>query len=234
MISKEQVKDPKWRILMACVKEFVEEGFKQTRVKTITAEADVTPASFHRIFKNKDGVLYELIDFIFDSQFAHARSYPNDDPVHVYALETAIQLAAAEIHDHIREAYLEAYTDQKCLEFIRKRTTKELQHAFKAYNPSWDEEDFYETEVGSSGLIRAYMERPCDSKFTFKRKIEDFLSFTLKGYNVPQEKIDETISSILSIDLTLYAAKVLNGLFDSLEKTFGVKFSPESKVAHIA
>ena len=229
MITKEQVKEAKWRILMVCVKDFIEEGFLHTHVNEIAKEADVTVSSFRRLFKNKDGVLFELIDFMFDNQFALARKHPNEDPVHVYALETAIQLSIAETHDHIREIYLEAYTDPGCLEFIRRRTASELLLAFKSFNPTWEEEDFYEAEIGSSGLMRGYMEHPCDSSFTFEKKIKGFLSFALKGYNVPGGKIQETISSVLSLDLGSLGAKALNKFFDSLERTFGCKLSEASK-----
>ena len=231
MITKKQVKDPKWRILMACVELFVDKGFKETRVKDIALEADVTPSCFEKRFHGKDGVLYELIDFMFDNQFALARSNPNDDPVHIYALETAIQLSIAEFHEHIRGIYIEAYTDPRSLEFIRQRTSKELERAFHSYNPSYEAIDFYESEIGTSGLMKAYMAHPCSKEFPLSKKVERFLELALKAYNVDEEKRKEVISSILSLDLTQMAAKALSKLFDALEKTFHIKFHDYGKVA---
>lgn len=237
MISKEQVKDPKWRILMASIELFIDKGFKETTIHDIALEADVAPSSFKTRFHNKDGVLYELIDFMFDNQFALARSNPNNDPVFVYALETAIQLSIAETQEHIRELYIEAYTDPKSLEFLMQRTTKELYHAFKIYNPDYEEIDFYESEIGTAGLIRAYMSRPCSMHFPLKKKVEKFISIALKAYNVPEPIIARTIAGVHSLDLEELSAKALNKLFDSLESTFHFKFGNhhhEEKKPHAA
>ncbi len=222
---------------MACIELFIDKGFKETTIRDIALEADVTPSSFKTRFHTKDGVLYELIDFMFDNQFALARSVPNNDPVFVYALETAIQLSIAETQEHIRELYIEAYSDPKSLEFVMRRTTKELCRAFKFYNPNYEEIDFYECEIGTSGLVRAYMSRPCSMHFPLKKKVERFLSIALKAYNVPEPVIRRTIEGVLSLDLEELSAKALNKLFDSLEATFHIKFSQfhqEDKKPHAA
>ena len=181
MISKEQVKDPKWRILMASIELFIDKGFKETTIHDIALEADVTPSSFKARFHTKDGVLYELIDFMFDNQFALARSNPNNDPVFVYALETAIQLSIVETHEHIRELYLEAYRDPKSLEFIRQRTSKELLRAFSPFNPGFEEIDFYENEIGTSGLMMAYMGHPCSMHFPPEKKSREIPLHRFEG-----------------------------------------------------
>lgn len=66
MISRELVKDPKKRILTACVQMFIERGYKQTTMIDIIKEADVSAGTFQNIFHTKDGVLLELIHFMFD------------------------------------------------------------------------------------------------------------------------------------------------------------------------
>ena len=69
MITKEQVKDPKLRILTVCVQMFIEKGFKSTTMLDIIREADVSSGTFQNIFKTKDGVLLYLIDVMFKNQF---------------------------------------------------------------------------------------------------------------------------------------------------------------------
>ena len=209
---------------MASIELFIDKGFKETTIHDIALEADVTPSSFKARFHTKDGVLYELIDFMFDNQFALARSNPNNDPVFVYALETAIQLSIVETHEHIRELYLEAYRDPKSLEFIRQRTSKELVRAFSPFNPGFEEIDFYENEIGTSGLMMAYMGHPCSMHFPLKRKVEKFLSIALKAYNVPEAIAKNVIQGIHTLNLEELSAKVLNKFFDSLESTFHCKF----------
>ncbi len=191
----------------------------------IIKEADVSSGTFQNIFKTKDGVLYDLINFMFDSQFAMAKDMSKENPIFVYAIETAIQLAIAESNEHIREIYIEVYTDPDLSELIREKTTKELISIFKDFNPSWEESDFYENEIGSAGIMRAYMARPCDRYFTLKHKTDKFLQMALKAYNVPEELRNQVASSVINMDIEKIAKDVMNKLFSALELAFDFKFS---------
>ena len=69
MISRNDIKEPKKRILSACVQMFIEKGYKQTTMLDILKESDVSAGTFQNIFHTKDGVLLELIEFMFNNQF---------------------------------------------------------------------------------------------------------------------------------------------------------------------
>lgn len=82
-------KEEKWqkkRILSACVKLFIEYGYYQTTLSKIVKEAKVSFSSFQNIFRTKDGVLLDLTEFMFDSQFEMARSVGKDDLDSIYIL----------------------------------------------------------------------------------------------------------------------------------------------------
>lgn len=64
----------KRRILTVCVKLFLEQGYKKTTVAQIVQGAEVSNSSFQNIFRAKDGVLTELVTFMFSGQFGAARS----------------------------------------------------------------------------------------------------------------------------------------------------------------
>ena len=64
----------KRRILTVCVKLFLEKGYTKTTVAEIVQKADVSNSSFQNIFRAKDGVLTELVEFMFGNQFDMARS----------------------------------------------------------------------------------------------------------------------------------------------------------------
>ena len=59
----------KRRILTVCVKLFLEKGYTKTTVAEIVQKADVSNSSFQNIFRAKDGVLTELVEFMFGNQF---------------------------------------------------------------------------------------------------------------------------------------------------------------------
>lgn len=65
----------KERILSACVKFFIEKGYHGTTVADILAEADATSSAFQKIFKNKEGVLFELVKHMYGSQFDFAECF---------------------------------------------------------------------------------------------------------------------------------------------------------------
>lgn len=231
MVTREHVKDPKKRILTACVQMFIERGFKGTTMLDIIREADVSSGTFQNIFRTKDGVLIELIGFMFSNQFGIARglSAEQTDPVFVYAVETAIQLAIIEHNENIREIYVEVYTQPELAEYIYEKTSNELALLFKQYTPEWTESDFYETEIATAGMMRAFMARPCDKYFTLKKKTEKFLRSSFDVYHVPSETQNAVIAKINSLDMVAVANSVMKKLFAALEMRFDFKFSDDGE-----
>ena len=102
----------KKRILTVCVRLFLEKGYRRTTLAEIIEKAEVSYSTFQNIFRAKDGVLTELVEFMFSNQFAMARSMAGAQlpPVYIYAVETAIQMTLTELNENLREIYIEAYT----------------------------------------------------------------------------------------------------------------------------
>lgn len=227
MISKEDVKDPKKRILSACVKMFIEKGYKETTMLDIIREADVSAGTFQNIFHTKDGVLYELIEFMFFHQFEVADSSLSTSsvPISIYAIETAIQIALVEQNEHLREIYVEAYSNPKLADFIHHKMVPVLKKTFGPYHPTWKDNDFYEMEIGSAGMMRGYMGRPCDMYFTLERKIHRFIFSAFDMYQVPKGEQEETKNIFSKMDFNSLSLKVMKKLFEQLEMAFDFKFN---------
>ena len=104
--------DARRRILSACVKLFIENGYKNTRMADILDAADVSNSTFQNLFHSKDGVLMDLVEFMFGSQFDMARLISGEhiSPVFVYAVETSIQMALTELNENLREIYVYVYS----------------------------------------------------------------------------------------------------------------------------
>ena len=131
---------------------------------------------------------------MFDNQFNIALKYTeqNFPPVFIYALETSIQLTLTELNENVREMYLEAYRQPQSAEYIYRHMAIRLYQTFHSYLPACTESDFYELEIGSSGIIRAYMARSCDLYFTLERKLSRFLTMSLSAYSVPPDEQKES------------------------------------------
>lgn len=212
----------KKRILTVCVQLFLEKGYKKTTLAEILDRAQVSCSSFQNIFHSKDGVLTELVEFMFSNQFSMARSAGGAQltPVCVYAVETAIQMTLTELNENLREIYIEAYTQKEASEYILQETAKELYQIFGPYQPQLTPRDFYDMEIGSASIMRGYMAHPCDEVLTLEKKVRLFLTMSLRAYNVPAEEIEAAIRFVEGLDIRATAEQVMQELFQELAMRF--------------
>lgn len=205
--------------MTVCAKLFLEKGYKGTTIAEITEKAKVSASSFQNLFGAKDGILTEVIPFMFAQQFGMARKIVDTEKLPgtcVYALETAIQLTLTELNEHLRELYVEAYTQEDTSRFIRESMAKELHGLFGPYQPSLTQADFYAMDIGSSGMMRSYMAYPCDGEFTLERKVQTFLTMSLSAYHVPQQEQKKIIAFLSTLDLRSISQQVMDALFQAL------------------
>lgn len=212
----------KKRILTVCVKLFLEQGYKKTTVAEIVQKANVSNSSFQNIFRAKDGVLTELVEFMFSNQFGAAKKVAGTQlpPVYVYAVETAIHMTLTELNENLRDIYIEAYSHEEALEYIFRETAKELYQIFGPYQPQLTEQDFYALEIGSAGIMRGYMARPCDDVLTLEKKLVCFLSMSLRAYKVPEDEIHRVLAFMTELDIRAVAQQVMHQLFSALAMRF--------------
>ena len=155
----------KKRILTVCVKLFLEQGYKKTTVAEIVQKADVSNSTFQNIFRAKDGVLTELVIFMFGNQFGTARRIAGEGLPPVYV-------------------------------------------------------DFYHMEIGSAVIMRAYMAQPCDETFTLEKKLEYFLTMSLRAYKVPEAELQQVLAFIKGLQIREISEKVMHELFSALAMRF--------------
>ena len=212
----------KKRILKVCVRLFLEKGYKSTTLADIIRDAEVSASSFQNIFRAKDGVLTELVEFMFSNQFGTAKDIAGAglSPVCVYAVETAIQLTLTELNENLREIYLEAYSHDEASEYIHREMAKELPRIFGSYLPGLTERDFYEMEVGSGGIMRGYMAHPCDDELTLEKKLRMFLTMSLRAYKVPEEELERVLAFIEGLNIRAISEHVMQKLFQALAMYF--------------
>ena len=217
-MSRNQSQETKERILQVCVKLFLEQGYKRTTMAEIIEKSGVSSSSFQNIFRAKDGVLTELVQFMFENQFRIAGSVTGAalPPVYLYAAETALQLTLTELNENLREIYLEAYTQARPLDYIQRMTAGELHRIFGPYQPELTAQDFAELEYGTASLMRGYMASPCTAEFTLERKLEKFLTLSLRGFRVPEEEVQQVLRFLAGQDLRGIAQKVMEELFRQL------------------
>ena len=71
-------------------------------------------------------------------------------------------------------------------------------------------------EIGSAGLMRGYMARPCDKELTMEKKLASFISLSLRGYNVPKEQVEQALAFVAGLDIRDISVRVMRKLFRTL------------------
>ncbi len=232
-MSRKSSEDARKKILSVCVQLFIEKGYKETIMAEIVKTAGVSNSTFQNIFHSKDGVLMDLTEFMFENQFDVAMKmlakYASLGSAYLYAVETAIQLTLVELNENLREIYVEAYTFPKTMEYIYEKTSTVNYQLFHQYLPDHSESDFYEMEIGTGGIMRSYMAKPCNKYFTLEKKLDKFLEMTLAVYHVPEEDITAIRAFIAELDIKNIANTVMQELFKTLSMKFEFELGGDKK-----
>lgn len=209
------------KVLRAAVALFLEKGYTRTTTGEIATAAGIGQSSFFHVFPSKEALLLELVKRMFGGQFDLAGQHSGtEDPVFLYAVETALQLHIAELSEPLRELYVTAYSLPSTSAYIYRSTAERLQGIFGEYLPNAQAKDFYEMEIASAGIMRSFMAVPCDLYFTAEVKIARFLDCALKLYNVPEEKRAAVTAAVLRLDLHAMAADIIQKTVQQAEKGF--------------
>ena len=232
-MSRKSSEDARKKILSVCVQLFIEKGYKETIMAEIVKTAGVSNSTFQNIFHSKDGVLMDLTEFMFENRFDVAMKmlakYASLGSAYLYAVETAIQLTLVELNENLREIYVEAYTFPKTMEYIYEKTSTVNYQLFHQYLPDHSESDFYEMEIGTGGIMRSYMAKPCNKYFTLEKKLDKFLEMTLAVYHVPEEDITAIRAFIAELDIKNIANTVMQELFKTLSMKFEFELGGDKK-----
>ncbi len=206
-------------ILHAAALLFLKNGYTDTTLKNIAANAEVNIGSLMNIFKAKEEILCELVKHVFDSQFKVTESMLNgvtDDKILFYAAETTLQLYITEIDENLRDVYMAAYSLPKAYEIIQHSITEKLEIIFGEHLPHLQTSDFFKLEIASGGVMRGFMAIPCNMWFTMEQKIASFIEATFLIYRVSDEKIAEAIKFVSQFDYPTIAHETVKTMVSML------------------
>ena len=140
-----------------------------------------------------------------------------DDKMLIFMANEVLQIYMAEMSEDMRNLYLAGYSMPKTSEAVLKRRSEILYKHFGDVFTSFALKDFYELEIASMGIMRAYISVPCDMYFTLEAKRERLVTTMLKIYDISNEKIKQVLEFIEKIDFEAVAKKAVESVFDELE-----------------
>lgn len=215
------------KMLHEAIRLFLTNGYEKTTTSAIAKAAGMSPSSFFAAFESKEELLLSLVGVMFNNQFQSAEGLQAQkaEPALLYGIETALQVYIAELSEPLRELYVMAYSLPSTSEYIYQQTASRLEGIFGKYLPEAQFRDYYEMDIASSGIMRAYMARPCDQYFTIERKLSRFLHSCLTLYAVPQERQEVIIQTVLHMDLKSEAERIIQGMIQ--KASAGMEIIPE-------
>ena len=208
------------KILTAATAQFIQKGFERTTFFDIAELSGVPKSKILYEFSSKEDILGILVTKFLDGVTAASDTVSKkltDDKVLILLSNEVLQLYMAEMNEDMRNLYLAGYSMPKTSEEVLKRRTEIMYDTFRLRFPEQELKDFYETEIASMGIMRAYMTIPCDMYFTIEAKAKKLITMLLRIYKAEDEKITEAISFIEKIDFATVAKEAVQSVFDELD-----------------
>ncbi len=208
------------KILTAATAMFMQKGFEKTTLIDISKLSGVSKRVIIYEMNSKEEILGHLVTRFLDGVTAASNAVSKkltDDQVLIFIANEVLQLYMAEMNEDMRNLYLSGYSMPKTSTEVLKRRANMMHEAFRHSFPEQELKDFYETEIASMGIMRAYMTVPCDMYFTIEGKAKRLVTMLLRIYKVEEEKITEALEFIEKIDFEAVAKKAVQSVFDELD-----------------
>ena len=208
------------KVLTAATAMFMQKGFEKTTLMDIAKLSGVSKRVIIYEMNSKEEILGHLVTRFLDGVTSASDAVSKkltDDKVLICVANEVLQIYMAEMNEDMRNLYLAGYSMPKTSEAVLKRRTDMMYEFFGEIFPDFGLKDFYETEIASMGIMRAYMTIPCDMYFTIETKAKRLVTMLLRIYRAEDEKITETIEFIEKIDFEAVAKKAVQSFFDELD-----------------
>ena len=217
--SEEATAELHRKILTAATALFMQKGFERTTFVDIAKLSDVPKSKILYEFASKEEILSLLVtkflDGVAEASDAVSKKL-TDDKLLIFMASEVLQIYMAEMSDDMRNLYLAGYSMPKTSEEVLKRRTEILYREFGNMLPYLEFKDFYELEIASMGIMRAYMSVPCTMYFTLEAKTDRLISTILKIYDIDNKRIEEVKEFMKKIDFEAVAKKTVEDVFEEL------------------
>ena len=217
--SDAETKELHRKILTAATALFVQQGYEKTSLTDIAKLSGVSKRIIIYEMNSKEEILVHLVAKFLDgvTEASDAVSTKlTDDKLLIFMANEVLQIYMAEMSEDMRNLYLAGYSMPKTSEAVLRRRSEMLYEKFGYLFPSFALKDYYELEIATMGIMRAYMSVPCDMYFTLEAKTDRLLSTMLKIYDVDKQTIDEVKEFIQKIDFEAVSKKAVEDVFEEL------------------
>lgn len=217
--NEAETKEIHGKILTAATALFIKKGFEKTSLMDISSLSGISKRIIIYEMNSKEEILVRLVtkflDGVTDASDAVSKKL-TDDKLMIFMANEVLQVYMAEMNEDMRNLYLAAYSMAKTSEEVLRRRAELYYKEFSGDFPDLELKDFYELEIASMGIMRAYMSVPCSMYFNLEAKTDRLISTMLKIYDIDDERIEETKEFMKKIDFEAVAKKTVEDVFEKL------------------
>lgn len=192
----------RYKILLCATNLFLERGYTNTYVTTITNSLKISTGNLTFHFPTKEHILAELIMELnaFQHQLVEQNDSTEESLIKAYLLELAMFASICEENANIRDLSIAAYTHQLSLSNIRENDTQRAMLTFKEFCPNWTETDFIQAENVVSGIEYAMFRRENTESLSLEQIITSSIDSIMKIYEIPETVRRSIIAEVISED----------------------------------
>lgn len=212
------------KLLKTALELYLEKGITYTTNQMIAKKASCSPGEITHFFGTKENILCEVIHLIIPNHQETLENGTNDisSPAIKYLLEIAVEIAMCEQSSVVRDLYVNAYTLPKTIELIRNYSYRKSIKLFSNHLIEWSEQDFYEVESLTMGIVFGSLMDRCNPRYNLKQKLKHTMDALLKIYEFSKNERNEAIKTILNMDIEEIAknaeTKMRNSIMQELSK----------------
>ena len=217
--NEAETKDIYKKVLTAATALFIQKGYERTSLMDIANLSGISKRIIIYEMNSKEEILVHLVakflDGVTEASDAVSKKL-TDDKVLIFMANEVLQIYMAEMNEDMRNLYLAAYSMPKTSDAVLRRRSQMLYEQFGDMFPQFALKDYYELEIATMGIMRAYMSVPCDMYFTLESKVDRLLSTMLKIYDVDSKIVDEAKEFMKKIDFEAIAKNTVADVFEEL------------------
>ena len=219
MARIDKAKLTKTEIFMTASRLFLENGYTNTSIRSISNELEMSTGNITFYFPTKEHILAELINGLCEFQGTLLEKESNEgySSMMGICLEIATMTVASEIDEKMLDIFCSAYTSPMTLEIIRKNDTERAKTVFAEYCKDWSHEDFVEAETLVSGIEYATFMKTGES-VPIETRIKGAIRYILKVYGVPNDIIETKINKVMALDYWGLGKRVLSDFISYVER----------------
>ncbi len=191
----------KLEIIRVASRKFLENGYSNTSIKSISDELGMSTGNLTFHFSTKEHLLAELVEMLRKFQWKLIEKEADEGVSSLLSIciELMTVASACEESEIAKDFFLSTYSSPICLDYIRKSAVERAKFIFNGYCNGWTDEQYEVAEILVSGINYATL-MTTDSITTLEMRIKGALNHIMLIYNVPEEVRNKKIDKVLSID----------------------------------